>query len=958
MRKNHSSIHRARRIRFEILESRCMLSAPGDYDGNGMINANDYTTWRTNFGDTVAHGSGADGNHNGAIDAADYVVWRKNVGGTGPVDSINISIDGLAEAVEQTPGAIIWRNNDFSKQSLAAMQPEAGEPLYVPDYLAPSSIFDPASATDFTDASISFDADMLGRYNVRFTFDTAKVRLWTTTQWTGMTAVGGGLFQIPTGVTLTPAASSLGFLIEGLANSTGFATDSILVEAIPTAGGATLSDSGRYTVVETAMGVDGNRDTQIEFDNSHDRRLLFWVNNDQEGFNESDPAIESEEPNVTDPDHNDNVIEQRRDLEDLAPLRLHVNPLLFSNAQDVKLGAIPPGQLSVRYSLDFLNADGESFRLFYANNLTADVYRHVNNEATATVQATDPAFRNSERSAFTGNHILENTLSGLNPYLFEIRHGTLPYGTTFQNDPILVFLTEVFYPNGTSSEKRHQIDLDIRDIKSFYTSWDIPFLISGTDLRTDVSFQHFVTPAAPTHMSQVLNEPFFSGDDTTVLVHGWNVPGDVNNDWKAAFAETMYKRLYWQGYRGEFAAFNWPTFSDSEGPDWPIFGEGANITYNASDFQAYRAAQALRDILEDYREPSNLQPVHLLAHSMGNIVAGEALRQWAVDPNTVDALVTNYIAMEAAVSAGAYGDNGTDSRIVGRPIPDLYRFFEHGRDGFSDPGLGVVSYFQPNGFSSENRVNYYNEQDFALNLWDINNASKDPIFEFPQSPLWPYDYEFTEGDGENINNDTFLRNPDVGPDVILDLALPNGQPGPNAYEILAFFSQSASLALGTKPVTVFDANFDLESLGMLGGSDSRANHSYQFNHDAAETWGFYTRLKADLGFEATYSAAAVTPAIVSTVTTADETSQGRLDWFLDPSPVSVRAERTMRTWPTMIADGAALRSTPLRPALIDAYFETLSEDVRSTIRRELPSPVFPESLDLVFESLQRLVRSV
>lgn len=301
-------------------------------------------------------------------------------------------------------------------------------------------------------------------------------------------------------------------------------------------------------------------------------------------------------------------------------------------------------------------------------------------------------------------------------------------------------------------------------------------------------------------------------------------------------------------------SFDWPTFSNEEGPDWPIFGEGANNTYNPSDFQAYRSGRALRNILEDYRQPENLQPVHLLAHSMGNVVAGEALRQWAVDPVTVDPLVTNYIAMQAAVSAGAYRDNGTDSRVFGRPVPDLYRFFQHGRDGLTDPSLGTESYFQSNGFSSENRVNYYNEQDFALDLWDINNFSKDLYL---QSFLWPYDYEFEAGDGDNINNDIFTRVPDVGPEVILDLALPNTRPGRDAFEILAFYSVSASLALGTKPVAVFDANFDLETLGMLGGSDIRANHSYQFNHDAAETWSFYTRLKADLGFDATYSVPAV-----------------------------------------------------------------------------------------------------
>ena len=334
------------------------------------------------------------------------------------------------------------------------------------------------------------------------------------------------------------------------------------------------------------------------------------------------------------------------------------------------------------------------------------------------MQATDPAFRNSERPAFTGNHTLEATLSGLNPYLFEIRHGALPYGTMFQNDSILEFVAEVFYPDGTSVEKRHQIELDIRDIKSFYTRWDIDYGVNGgepgTDLRPDLTFQHFDTPAMPAHSSQVTEEPFYSGDDTLVFVHGWNMLDLVDSDWKAAYAETMFKRLYWQGCRGEFVAFNWPTFADDEGPrEWPIFGTGANLTYNPSDLQAYRSARALREVLETYRgEFPDLQPLHVVAHSMGNIVVGEAMRQWAFDPLTEDPLVTTYVAMEAAVSAGAYGNNDEDSSYAlafGRPNTDFYRFWSHGRDGFSDPSLGLTPYFSGTNFSWEKSVNMYND---------------------------------------------------------------------------------------------------------------------------------------------------------------------------------------------------------------------------------------------------------
>jgi hypothetical protein len=50
---------------------------PGDYNLDGNVNAQDYESWRNDYG---ADGySDADGNRDGAIDAADYVIWRKNL---------------------------------------------------------------------------------------------------------------------------------------------------------------------------------------------------------------------------------------------------------------------------------------------------------------------------------------------------------------------------------------------------------------------------------------------------------------------------------------------------------------------------------------------------------------------------------------------------------------------------------------------------------------------------------------------------------------------------------------------------------------------------------------------------------------------------------------------------------------------------------------------------------------
>ncbi|MEX0611713.1 MAG: hypothetical protein WD738_10985 [Pirellulales bacterium] len=65
------------------------LVVQGDYNGDGIVNAQDYDVWTANFGDAVTAGTGADGNGNGVIDAADYVVWRKNAtAGSGSLASV------------------------------------------------------------------------------------------------------------------------------------------------------------------------------------------------------------------------------------------------------------------------------------------------------------------------------------------------------------------------------------------------------------------------------------------------------------------------------------------------------------------------------------------------------------------------------------------------------------------------------------------------------------------------------------------------------------------------------------------------------------------------------------------------------------------------------------------------------------------------------------------------------
>jgi thermolabile hemolysin len=57
-----------------------LLTLPGDFNRDGIVDAADYTVWRDSLGSTT--NLAADGNGSGAIDAGDYDVWKANFGRT------------------------------------------------------------------------------------------------------------------------------------------------------------------------------------------------------------------------------------------------------------------------------------------------------------------------------------------------------------------------------------------------------------------------------------------------------------------------------------------------------------------------------------------------------------------------------------------------------------------------------------------------------------------------------------------------------------------------------------------------------------------------------------------------------------------------------------------------------------------------------------------------------------
>jgi hypothetical protein len=52
----------------------------GDYNNNGVVDADDYVVWRKTLGNSIIPFAGADGDGDGIVNAGDYSLWRQKFG--------------------------------------------------------------------------------------------------------------------------------------------------------------------------------------------------------------------------------------------------------------------------------------------------------------------------------------------------------------------------------------------------------------------------------------------------------------------------------------------------------------------------------------------------------------------------------------------------------------------------------------------------------------------------------------------------------------------------------------------------------------------------------------------------------------------------------------------------------------------------------------------------------------
>lgn len=350
--------------------------------------------------------------------------------------------------------------------------------------------------------------------------------------------------------------------------------------------------------------------------------------------------------------------------------------------------------------------------------------------------------------------------------------------------------------------------IDLVDVKQMYERWTagesakfpvMPIPIPAPDgIGKGASPTQFGPPETP-------DTPYI------LLVHGWNM-----ETWdKDRFAETAFKRLYWQGYQGRFGFFRWPTGNKFSGL---IAAVTDARNYDNSESNAWASATSLLNLLTNLnaKYPGH---VYLMAHSMGNVIAGEALR---LSGN--NHLVNTYVAMQAAIPAHCYDPLTTTNST--RTPPDRYAYY------YTDAS---PCYFNATA-GAENYFNFYNQRDYALGWWNADQSFK------PDNGITSYPgYHYSSSSG-------FYVIFGAGTNDIRYLAFPN-----NTYEIFAYGDPSWSFALGAqanvggtfKPALAYNqVNLDAPPYSF---GPAHKGHSAQFRSDNMSRTVFWHTLLDKMG---------------------------------------------------------------------------------------------------------------
>ncbi len=538
------------------------------------------------------------------------------------------------------------------------------------------------------------------------------------------------------------------------------------------------------------LGVKSHLDQRVSLE-------FIWSNDDDDRSDKD--HIESSKK-----DWADSEINSIRDLEDFARLNIYIGGLQDAVLNgSLKIGLkwknIQSGTPSVKVWRN-LSPNGGREYLFDENianqHLTLGAPGHVQGTATYLIPL---------------SFWQQNGFSATQPkgyMLFE--------GCTVGKGQLVLTINK---SDGTEIGEGPGVWLDIKNIKSMYeravattggprsengVDYTIP-LPSDLTGPSDNNIPHPTMGWEPNTLGYSYQPDPAETKTYFIYVHGWRwSPEKANNR-----TETVFKRLWHLGYKGRLAALRWPTFYG--GPDDDDSDPAGLFTYNNSEYRAWKSGESLKQYVNQL--PANYTR-HIVAHSMGNIVTGSALKNGMS--------VANYIMLNAAVPAMCYDTSLSLHQ-------SSWNYITPNTD--TNAGTRALAAVGQLGTLNTNVINFFLTNDSATSdLWNINNNLFRP--QRYNLGLTGYAYNPTEPAGKKLYI-TFMTA--FGRYLI------------DPHEVIPYACQSLTRTSGADGRTSgsVDSSVDMDAFGF--GS----NHGAEWDLNYHDTKAFYLELMRQLSIPTT-----------------------------------------------------------------------------------------------------------
>ncbi|MCX6937920.1 MAG: alpha/beta hydrolase, partial [Verrucomicrobia bacterium] len=439
------------------------------------------------------------------------------------------------------------------------------------------------------------------------------------------------------------------------------------------------------SVISAWLRVDQNRDGRMTtsdiLTNTAEKPFRFWSNDDD------DYVVGTETKDrvpVQFADWKNRQPDTVRDLEDFTRLQLYIGGLHE---------AIKAGNLYIGLKWTDTNSTNPGVRIFRNLDSTGrtgfltdtDIANNQSNQ-TCILDASLPVGSVNQTGVVTGGgaYVLPSSLfsdlTAATPSTHLLFEGCI----TGKGQLKLIILKK---ENGNYTEigEGPGVWLDIKNIRDLYARVRVTPEDADELVALPLPYRNAATfdENQSNYQAEAFTAPSNEEKKVLIFVHGSNEqePESRNR------AETMYKRLWHQGYKGRLVFFHWDTLVGYMDGEYPV-GQ-----YNMNEYVALKYGPALKK----YRAtlPTNYT-VNVISHSLGNGVVGSALKAGMT--------VNNYIMMQAAFSAKSYNAS----------LPTLPRFqaaesLKATPDLAADRGYG--GYLQG---VQANIINMFNPVDFAL----------------------------------------------------------------------------------------------------------------------------------------------------------------------------------------------------------------------------------------------------